>query len=74
MKQAVHHHHHRSGPLHSLTVGHVGAKGADVLCWKPNITWGKDRGKNPPGSPSGEDRENDKRLTLAEKRGARGEA
>ena len=57
-----------------LTVADVGAKGAGVLRWKPNIKWGKDRGKNPPGSPWGEDRDNDKHLTLAEKRAARGEA
>ncbi len=56
-----------------LTVADVGAKGAGVLRWKPNIKWGKDRGKNPPGSPWGEDRDNDKHLTLAEKRAARGE-
>jgi hypothetical protein len=56
-----------------LTVADVGAKGAGVLRWKPNINWGKDRGKNPPGSPWGEDRDNDKHLTLAEKRAARGE-
>lgn len=54
-----------------LTV--VGAKGAGVLRGKPNIKWGKDRGKNPLGSPLGEDRDNDKHLTLAEKRAARGE-
>jgi hypothetical protein len=57
-----------------LTVADVGAKGAGVLRWKPNIKWGTDRGKNPPGSPWGEDRDNDKHLTLAEKRAARGEA
>lgn len=56
-----------------LTVADVGAKGAGVLRWKPNIKWGKDRGKNPPDSPWGEDRDNDKHLTLAEKRAARGE-
>ena len=44
-----------------------------VLRWKPNIQWAKDRGKNPPGSPWGEDRDNDKHLSLAEKRAARGE-
>jgi len=44
---------------------------ADLLRKKPNIKWGVDRGKNPPGSPWGEIRENDKRLTLAEKRIAR---
>lgn len=57
-----------------LTVADVGAKGAGVLRWKPNIKWGKDRGKNPPGAPWGEDRDNDKHLTLAEKRAARGKA
>ena len=44
---------------------------ADVLRWKPNIKWGKDRGKNPPGAPWGEDRDNDTHLTLAEKTAAR---
>ena len=44
---------------------------ADVLRWKPNIKWGKDRGKNPPGAPWGEDRDNDVHLTLAEKTAAR---
>jgi len=56
-----------------LTVPTVGAKGAGVLRWKPNIKWGVDRGKNPEGSPWGEDRDNDKHLTLAEKRKARGQ-
>jgi hypothetical protein len=56
-----------------LTVADVGAKGAGVLRWKPNIKWGIDRGKNPPGSPWGEDRDNDKHLTLAQKRAARGQ-
>ena len=56
-----------------ITVAEVGAKGAGVRRWKPNIKWGKDRGKNPPGSPWGEDRDNDTHLTLAEKRAARGE-
>jgi hypothetical protein len=56
-----------------MTVADVSAKGkgAGVLRWKPNIKWGKDRGKNPPDSPWGEDRDNDKHLTLAEKRKAR---
>ncbi|EPX63266.1 Type II restriction enzyme, methylase subunits [Cystobacter fuscus DSM 2262] len=54
-----------------LTVPDVGAKGAGVLRWKPNIKWGKDRGKNPPDSPWGEDRDNDNHLTLAEKLAAR---
>ncbi len=39
----------------------------DVLRKRPNIKWGKDRGKNPPGSPWGEERDNDRHLTLAEK-------
>jgi len=41
---------------------------ADVLRKRPNIKWGKDRGKNPSGSPWGEERDNDRHLTLAEKR------
>ena len=45
---------------------------ADVLRKKPNIKWGIDRGKNPPGSPWGEVRDNDRHLTLAEKKAARG--
>lgn len=45
---------------------------ADVLRKRPNIKWGKDRGKNPPGSPWGEERDNDRHLTLAEKQAARG--
>jgi hypothetical protein len=44
---------------------------ADVLRKRPNIKWGVDRGKNPPGSPWGEERDNDRHLTLAEKREAR---
>jgi hypothetical protein len=44
---------------------------ADVLRKRPNIKWGKDRGKNPPGSPWGEERDNDRHLTLEEKRKAR---
>lgn len=44
---------------------------AEVLRWKPNIKWGKDRGKNPPGAPWGEDRDNDTHLTLAKKSAAR---
>ncbi len=44
---------------------------ADVLRKKPSIKWNKDRGKNPPGSPWGEERINDRHLTLAEKRTAR---
>lgn len=41
---------------------------ADVLRKKPNIKWGIDRGKNPPGSYWGEIRDNDRHLTLEEKR------
>jgi hypothetical protein len=44
---------------------------ADVLRKKPNIKWGVDRGKNTPGSPWGEVRDNDKHLSLEEKRAAR---
>lgn len=44
---------------------------ADVLRKKPNIKWGVDRGKNPLGSPWGEVRDNDKHLSLVEKRAAR---
>lgn len=44
---------------------------AGVLRKNPNIKWGIDRGKNPPGSPWGEIRDNDKHLSLAEKRSAR---
>ncbi len=40
---------------------------ADVLRKRPSIHWGKDRGKNPPGSPWGEERINDRHLKLAEK-------
>ncbi len=40
---------------------------AGVLRWKPNIKWGKDRGKNPDGG----DRVNDRNLTIAAKRDAR---
>lgn len=55
-----------------MMVQDVAAKGAGVLRWKPNIKWGKDRGKNPPGSPWGEDRDNDVHLTLEDKQKARG--
>jgi hypothetical protein len=41
---------------------------ADVLRKRPNIKWGTDRGKNPPGSPWGAERDNDRHLILAEKR------
>jgi hypothetical protein len=44
---------------------------ADVLRKKPNIKWGIDRGKNPPNSHWGEIRDNDKHLTITEKRTAR---
>jgi hypothetical protein len=44
---------------------------ADVLRKRPNIKYGVDRGKNPPGSPWGEKRDNDIHLTLAEKIAAR---
>lgn len=47
---------------------------ADVLRKKPNIKWGVDRGKNPLGSPWGEVRDNDKHLSLEEKRAAREKA
>lgn len=54
---------------------------ADVLRKKPNIKWGKDRGKNPAGAPWGEERFNsyeehypDKKLTNAMKLAARAEA
>lgn len=43
---------------------------ADVLRKKPNIKYGIDRGNNPPGSPWGEKRDNDRHLTLEEKRKA----
>jgi hypothetical protein len=44
---------------------------AKILRKKPNVKWNKDRGKNPPGSPWGEERHNDLHLTNAEKRAAR---
>ncbi|MBE9582260.1 MAG: N-6 DNA methylase, partial [Proteobacteria bacterium] len=40
---------------------------ANIFRKKPKIKWGKDRGKNPPGSPWGEERINDRHLTLDEK-------
>ena len=40
---------------------------AEVLRWRPNIKWDKDRGKNPDGS----DRVNDCHFTIAAKREAR---
>ena len=45
---------------------------AGVLRNKFNIKWGVDRGKNQPNSFWGEIRDNDKHLTIAEKRAARG--
>ena len=47
---------------------------ADVLRKKPNIKWGVDRGKNPPNSPWGEVRDNDKHLSPEEKRAAKEKA
>jgi hypothetical protein len=44
---------------------------AGVLRNKFNVKWGVDRGKNPPGSFWGEVRDNDKHLSLTEKREAR---
>lgn len=44
---------------------------AGVLRCKFNIKWGVDRGKNPPGSPWGEVRNNDIHLNLSEKINAR---
>jgi hypothetical protein len=44
---------------------------AGVLRNKFNIKWGVDRGKNPPGSYWGEVRDNDRHLSLEEKRLAR---
>ena len=45
---------------------------ADILRKRPSsINWNKDRGKNPPGAPWGEDRHNDVHLTVAEKQAAR---
>lgn len=46
---------------------------AGVLRTKFNVKWGVDRGKNPPGSPWGEVRDNDRYLGLEEKRVAREE-
>ena len=55
-----------------------GRKGAGILRWKPNIKWGKDRGKDVASAPwfplfKG-DRINDHHLSLKEKRAARAEA
>jgi hypothetical protein len=44
---------------------------AGVLRNKFNVKWGVDRGRNPPGSPWGEIRDNDRHLSLSEKRIAR---
>jgi len=44
---------------------------AGVLRSKFNLKWGIDRGKNPPGSHWGEVRDNDKHLSLEEKREAK---
>lgn len=44
---------------------------ADILRKKPKINWGIDRGKNPPGTPWGEIRDNDRHLCLKEKLEAR---
>jgi hypothetical protein len=44
---------------------------AEVLRKKPNVKWEKDRGKNPPGAPWGEERLNDLHLSLEKKRAAR---
>jgi hypothetical protein len=41
-----------------LAVPDVGRKDAGILRSKPNIHWRKDRGKNPPDSPWGEERFN----------------
>ena len=64
-----------------MTVPDVGKKGAGILRAKPNIKWGKDRGKDPGDAPWYElgpeyggkpgDRINDHHLTLAEKQTAR---
>ncbi|HPN70687.1 MAG TPA: N-6 DNA methylase [Saprospiraceae bacterium] len=44
---------------------------AGVLRSKFNVKWGVDRGKNPPGSHWGEIRDNDRHLSLEEKKEAR---
>jgi hypothetical protein len=44
---------------------------AGVLCSKFNVKWGVNRGKTPPGSFWGAVRDNNKRLSLEEKRAAR---
>lgn len=40
----------------------------------PKIKWGVNRGKNPPGAPWGETRDNDVHLKLEVKRKAQGSA
>ena len=47
---------------------------ANILRSKPNINWNKDRGKNPPGSPWGDERLNDLNCTISKKIAARQEA
>lgn len=44
---------------------------AGILRSKFNVKWGVDRGKNPPGAPWGEVRENDRHVGLEEKRRGR---
>jgi hypothetical protein len=44
---------------------------AGILRKKFNVKWGTDRGKNPPGSHWGEERNNDVHLSLEEKRRAK---
>ena len=60
-----------------MTVGDVKKKGAGVLRDKPNIKWGKDRGKDVAYAPwfsvFGGDRINDYHLSLEEKQKARGQ-
>lgn len=61
-----------------MTVGDVKKKGAGVLRDKPNIKWGKDRGKDVETAPwypvfKG-DRINDHHLSLAEKKAAKDKA
>lgn len=57
-----------------MTIGNVKKRGAGALRDKPNIKWGKDRGKDVASAPwyhlfQG-DRINDHHLSLAEKREA----
>jgi hypothetical protein len=44
---------------------------AGILRKKFNVKWGTDRGRNPPGSHWGEERDNDVHLSLEEKRRAK---